>query len=273
MVAALSLGEPLRRGLFRRGVPVEGRWIRVGREGRYLLVTARPDKRGELDWEGIRDLAGRAAGRMLLPRGLAPPRWTGIRPFEGCLLGQELMAVTAAVLLRDATQPPRRLPVAIWDPRGRMPQLAFALLPYTSNLQVITGAPRRYEEAQGQAMQRYGASFAVTGDFACARRAALLLAPDGLYGEQPPSRALVLSGVPETGRGVVGGYVPQAPAAWLSACPPGCDPWLFLSAMHEWGGLRGLLSRPPSALWMEGRAVRLQDAVCRLAGLDIGISV
>ena len=129
MVAALSLGEPLRRGLFRRGVPVEGRWIRVGREGRYLLVTARPDKRGELDWEGIRDLAGRAAGRMLLPRGLAPPRWTGIRPFEGCLLGQELMAVTAAVLLRDATQPPRRLPVAIWDPRGRMPQLAFALLP------------------------------------------------------------------------------------------------------------------------------------------------
>lgn len=64
--------------------------IRVG-EGAYYRITARPDKRGRLPWEEIRRLAGRGAGRMLLPRGLEAPSGMGIRPFHGELLGQEMM--------------------------------------------------------------------------------------------------------------------------------------------------------------------------------------
>lgn len=121
MMAALQLAAPLPRRLFRRQrAQAEAAWIRVG-EGKYRCITARPDKHGNFPWEDIRELAGRAAGRMLLPPGFTPPRESGLRPFQGQLLGRELMAVTAVHLIRMAAVSPGRMPVAIYDPQAVMP--------------------------------------------------------------------------------------------------------------------------------------------------------
>lgn len=91
MVVALQVAEAAPRRWFRRRkAEAHMEKIRVG-EGAYYRITARPDKRGRLPWEEIRRLAGRGAGRMLLPRGLEAPSGMGIRPFHGELLGQEMM--------------------------------------------------------------------------------------------------------------------------------------------------------------------------------------
>ena len=272
MVVALTIGEALPRRWFRRQrAVVESQKIRVG-EGSYTLLTARPDRHGRLDWQTIRQLAGRAAGRMLLPVGLQVPPGYGIGAFDGQLLGQEMMAITAVYLLRVIPSG-RRTPVAIYDPEATMPQLACALLPYTSEVQVVSARPAQYAGQEEQAMREYGATFLITGATAPLHRATLVLAPDGMGGLQANTRGFVLSGVQETGRHVVGGYLPTIPAEWFAARPDGCDPWRFLCAMYEWGGLRGILARPPAALWSNGRWLRTRDAVCKLAGLDIGISV
>ena len=273
MVVALQVAGPAPRRWFRRRkASAQMEKIRVG-DGMYYLITARPDKRGRLPWEEIRRLAGRGAGRMLLPGGLEGPDEAGIKPFCGELLGQEMMAITAVHLLRVGTAAPRRTMAAIYDPRGRMPQLAPALLPYTADVRVVTSRPELYEEQEEKAMDQYGATFLVTGDTAALHRAPLVLAPEGLGGQRAGTRGYVLSGVQETGRNVVGGYIPRIPSDWLAAKPAFCDPWIFLSAMYEWGGLRGILARPPAALWMNGRYIRIEEAALKLAGLDIGISV
>lgn len=273
MVAVLQPAEPLPRRLFRRQrAETFAEWIPVG-EGKYRYITARPDKYGRFAWEDIRQLADRAAGRMLLPPGFVPPKEAGLRPFQGQLLGRELMAVTAVHLIRMASVAPGRMPVAVYDPKARMPQLAPALLPYTADVWVVTSRPDIYAAAQRQAMEEAGAAFPVTQERQALHRATLVLAPDGLNGVPCMTRGYVLSGTAEEGRHVVGGYIPEVPPAWLAARPDWCDPWVFLSAMYEWGGLRSLVSRPPAALWINGRVVRLRDAACRLAGLDIGISV
>lgn len=103
-------------------------------------------------------------------------------------------------------------------------------------------------------MDQYGATFLVTGDTAALHRAPLVLAPEGLGGQRAGTRGYVLSGVQETGRNVVGGYIPRLPSDWLAAKPAFCDPWIFLSAMYEWGGLRGILARPPGGA-VDERAV------------------
>lgn len=138
---------------------------------------------------------------------------------------------------------------------------------------MVTSRPELYEEQEEKAMDQYGATFLVTGDTAALHRAPLVLAPEGLGGQRAGTRGYVLSGVQETGRNVVGGYIPRIPSDWLAAKPAFCDPWIFLSAMYEWGGLRGILARPPAALWMNGRYIRIEEAALKLAGLDIGISV
>lgn len=164
MVVALQVAEAAPRRWFRRRkAEAHMEKIRVG-EGAYYRITARPDKRGRLPWEEIRRLAGRGAGRMLLPRGLEAPSGMGIRPFHGELLGQEMMAITAVHLLRVGTAAPGRTTAAVYDPRGRMPQLACALLPYTADVRVVTDRPDLYEEQEAAAMERYGATFLVTGD-------------------------------------------------------------------------------------------------------------
>lgn len=273
MVATLEILPPPPRRRFRRQrAGVAGEWIPVGRE-RYLRLTAWPDKRGRLPWEEIREWADRAAGRMLFAPGVTPPPETGLRPYRGQRLGRDLMAVTAVHLIRTASAVPGRMPVAVFDPVARMPQLASALLPFTADVQVVTARPGAYEEQEVLAMEAYGATFLITGEQSPLHNATLVLAPEGMHGLRSLTRGYVLSGVKEEGRHVVSGYMPQAQPEWLAAKPAWCDPWEFLSAMYEWGGLQELAAHPPEALWMNGHLVWLRDAACRLAGLDIGISV
>lgn len=100
MVVALQVAGPAPRRWFRRRkASAQMEKIRVG-DGMYYLITAGRTKRGRLPWEEIRRLAGRGAGRMLLPGGLEVPEEAGIKPFCGELLGQEMMAITAVHLLR-----------------------------------------------------------------------------------------------------------------------------------------------------------------------------
>ena len=102
MVVALQVAGPAPRRWFRRRkASAQMEKIRVG-DGMYYLITARPDKRGRLPWEEIRRLAGRGAGRMLLPGGLEVPDEAGIKPFCGELLGlARLYGVTVEYLIDD----------------------------------------------------------------------------------------------------------------------------------------------------------------------------
>ncbi len=272
MVAALQVasgpsGTKTRRPFRCR---IETEWIPVGRKG-YQLLGVLPDRKGRIDWEGIRLAAGEDDVRFLLPVGLSVPEEYGLPLFEGRRLGQELMAIAGLYLLRKMQGTPRRLSVALYDPRGCMPGLAAALLPYAGEVRVVTRDPARFTAQEEWAMEAYGATFVVTEDKEALGGAALVLAPEGLGGFCPGG--WVLSGVPETGRHVVDGYIPQVPAVWLDAVPDRIDPWLFLAALYEEGAIPEILSRPPVSLRCDGKILRTEEVLWRVAGLDIGISV
>ena len=149
MLVALRIIEPIKRSFGQRFQSRKQRQKKISSAfvqvdgGRYMLITAEKDKKGQLDWQEIRRIAGGEASRMLLPHGILPPNGYGIRSFQGQALARELMIITALYLLRTASVSPRCLHVAIYDPMARMPALAAALLPYSGDVRVVTNCPHR----------------------------------------------------------------------------------------------------------------------------------
>ena len=277
MLAVLQLDTPPKRTFWRRHRArrknsVHEQVVPVGTSG-YLQITAMPDREGQIDWDEVREAAGREAGRMLFPAGVRPPGGYGFGSFSGHALSRALMAAAAQQLLRMASVPPKHMSIGLYDPSGSLAALVPALLPFAADVRVVTGRPQAYEGAERIAMAMFGAALPVTREAETLTGAKLILAPEGLGHIRPRARGLVLSGVPDDRPGVVGGYVPQVPPQWLQNAPDRCDIWRFLAGLYELSGLREIAAEPPRLLYVGGHTFSLRDAAWKLAGLDIGISV
>ena len=277
MLAVLQLDIPPKRTFWRRRRArrknsVRAQVVPVGTGG-YLQITAVPDREGRIDWDEVRQAAGREAGRMLFPAGVRPPGGLGFGSFSGHALSRALMAAAAQQLLRMASVPPKHMSIGLYDPSGSLATLVPALLPFAADVRVVTGRPQAYEGAERIAMAMFGAALPVTREAETLTGAKLILAPEGLGHIRPRARGLVLSGVPDDRPGVVGGYVPQVPPQWLQNAPDRCDIWRFLAGLYELSGLREIAAEPPRLLYVGGHTFSLRDAAWKLAGLDIGISV
>lgn len=277
MLAVLQLDTPPKRTFWRRHRArrknsVRAQVVPVGTGG-YLQITAVPDREGQIDWDEVREAAGREAGRMLFPAGVRPPGGYGFGSFSGHALSRALMAAAAQQLLRMASVPPKHMSIGLYDPSGSLATLVPALLPFAADVRVVTGRPQAYEGAERIAMAMFGAALPVTREAETLTGAKLILAPEGLGHIRPRARGLVLSGVPDDRPGVVGGYVPQVPPQWLQNAPDRCDIWRFLAGLYELSGLREIAAEPPRLLYVGGHTFSLRDAAWKLAGLDIGISV
>ena len=277
MLAVLQLDTPPKRTFWRRRRArrknsVRAQGVPVGTGG-YLQITAVPDREGQIDWDEVRQAAGREAGRMLFPAGVRPPGGYGFGSFSGHALSRALMAAAAQQLLRMASVPPKHMSIGLYDPSGSLATLVPALLPFAADVRVVTGRPQAYEGAERIAMAMFGAALPVTREAETLTGAKLILAPEGLGHIRPRARGLVLSGVPDDRPGVVGGYVPQVPPQWLQNAPDRCDIWRFLAGLYELSGLREIAAEPPRLLYVGGHTFSLRDAAWKLAGLDIGISV
>ena len=277
MLAVLQLDTPPKRTFWRRRRArrkdsVRAQVVPVGTGG-YLQITAVPDREGRIDWDEVRQAAGREAGRMLFPAGVRPPGGYGFGSFSGHALSRALMTAAAQQLLRMASVPPKHMSIGLYDPSGSLATLVPALLPFAADVRGVTGRAQAYEGAERIAMAMFGAALPVTREAETLTGAKLILAPEGLGHIRPRARGLVLSGVPDDRPGVVGGYVPQVPPQWLQNAPDRCDIWRFLAGLYELSGLREIAAEPPRLLYVGGHTFSLRDAAWKLAGLDIGISV
>ena len=145
MLAVLQLDTPPKRSFWRRRVrrknPVRTQVMTIGTSG-YLQITAVPDREGRIDWEEVRQAAGREAGRMLFPAGVRPPEGYGFGFFNGNALSRALMTAAAQQLLRMASVPPKHMSIGLYDPSGSLAALVPALLPFAAGVRVVTGRPQ-----------------------------------------------------------------------------------------------------------------------------------
>lgn len=259
------------RRLFCRKGAVSSRIISLP-DGHFLLITAEENRRGLVDWEEIRRIAGGEAAHLLLPSGITPPTDSGIAPFKGQALQQALLKATALHLLTTLPALSRRR-IVIDDPDGRHPQLAPPLIPLSADLRILTAHPDAYTAVVTAAMEEHGACLPVTGNKTVTADAALVLAPDGPTVGTIPPRGWLLSGRPTSQSHAITGYLPSDAARYLPYCPSGIDGWAFLAGLYERSHIESLGATPPQTVYAGDRPLSIRDLAWRLAGLDIGLTV
>ncbi len=269
MLAALCVSEPRRRWMsFRSRPPVVKSELVTAGSGRYLKITADKGRKGQLDWAGVRKAAGRETSRLLIPRGIIPPSGSRIAAFKGVELSRQLMALAAAELLKTVAVNPRLVKIAVYDPRGIMPDLPLRFIPYASDVRVITNRFDRYKAQQYTAMQQFGAVLTVTDDPTETGGSLLLIAPEGfsLSDNIPVPRGWTMTADSRMAhkKGVIYGYLPKVPHSLLSSTPLGCDAVQFLAGLYELSSVREIAVKPPEFLQTGGHTITLKDAAWRL---------
>ena len=259
------------RRLFCRKGAVSSRIISLP-DGHYLLITAKENRRGLVDWDEIRRIAGGEATHLLMLSDITPPPDSGISPFNGQALRQALLKATALHLLTTLPALSRRR-IVIDDPDGCHTQLADALIPLSADLRILTVHPDAYATTVTTAMEEYGACLPITNNKAITADAALVLAPDGPTDETSPPRGWLLSGKSTSKSRAITGYLPSDASRYLLYCPSDIDGWAFLAGLYERSHIDELGTKPPQTVYAENRPLTIRDLAWRLAGLDIGLTV
>ena len=204
----------------------------------FYRMTVQGEKEA-LPWPDIAEGAGPLRCRLLLPRGITPPKESGIRAFEPKALPLRMLFNAGVAALER-----RRLfrkEITVVDPGGILPQCIGRLVPFASVLRVLTERPHRYAAAQRDLLESDGISLCVCSMSAPLPQQGVLISLtaeyvprlfDGLIFTCAERRFLRAETV--IARDV---KLPSAPAR---LCPAGIDRVQFASALYECCGVKAM---------------------------------
>ena len=218
-----------RKGLFaRRRCSVESVEAAVKGGAPFRRITVTPGRRG-VDWSQVEQAAGRSGRFTLLPDGVERPPSCRLRRFEPEVLPLKIMLNTAAKQLRDGREQGRTL--LIRDEAAVLSPYLDRIVPCASQIRVQTERPELYYEAAARVMERFGAAVAVSPVGAVAGKI------DAAVSNEPVTNA----GTSFAARSLLSGQTPfDVPEAYRRLCPEQIDPFLFVCALYECGGVRAV---------------------------------
>jgi hypothetical protein len=223
ILANLYRGKPkLTRQSFQRG------------EIRYLTYEKR---KKSVPWERISQMAGEDRGCLICNREITVPDCFGLRRFEpnrfgGCMACNALFSV-----LITAKIPPGALRIALYDPCARYMDTAKALMPYCSQLRVLTEDLIQYRKAAEEIMERCGGVLLLSNRPRDIQDSHVLLSPgrwtipvSGM--DKSILFAGVAPGAPFQGIAFWEYHVPL-PEEYRQYCPISLENFTYLAALYE----------------------------------------
>lgn len=201
---------------------------------RYGVIHAADGARGP-DWEAIEALAGRFAGRMLLPGGLTPPPGSAIARPPCPRFEKKVLLATACELIRRTRMPMYRRILGVIDPEAAHTDLLFPLLRHYTSVRVVTGNLERYEQAAARMMEELGAPVLVGSAVSLLEGCVLILAPGAAGPEGAlPCPVLAGEGFPALpGQERIESLRAGVTAELAARCPGGIAPHRFAAALHD----------------------------------------
>jgi len=148
---------------------------------RYALIQVECE-RGGPNWDGVEQLAGRYASRVLVPEGWEIPTGSGISPPSLTRFEETVLLHTACEIIHRTRMPMYRRVVGILDSRGAHGGMLPELLKYYTTAKIYTHNTPYYRQAAQAMMEEYGAPVQLCelpeGLLDCV----LVLAPSGVEG-------------------------------------------------------------------------------------------
>ena len=219
---------PWEKKLFHRRCSVETVQTAVKGGAPFLRLTVTPGKKG-IDWHMVEQAAGRSGRFALLPDSVEWPESCRMRLFEPEILPLKIMLNTAAKTLADGWERGRSLLVC--DENAVLAPYLDRIVPCASRLRVQTERPERYYETAARVMERFGAAIAIGPTGAAAGNV------DAAVSQKPMANAKMNFAAEEL---LTGQTLFTVPEEYLRLCPAQIDPFLFLCALYECGGVRAI---------------------------------
>lgn len=126
----------------------------------FFTLDVLETKKG-IDWRSISEKCGRYSSRIIAPRDLCLPDINNIRRFIPRFITPSLIFNTAAQTIEKARLSPDEITITLTDRNAVMASRVCRLLPFASQVRIITIRPEKYASACIKAMDEHGATLIV----------------------------------------------------------------------------------------------------------------
>lgn len=135
-----------------------------------------------LDWDELAAVAGKCAGRLLLPPGVIPPSSSGCARLSTERYRRQLLTEAAVEVVAAAAENDPKLCVGLVDIAANTAQLVDRLLEHAASVAVVTARVAEYEEYAAEVYRRMGVSPLVGDSAEIFEHCSAIIAPYGLSG-------------------------------------------------------------------------------------------
>lgn len=123
----------------------------------FFTLDVLETKKG-IDWQNVSEKCGRYASRIIAPRTVNLPDSNGINRFISRSMQPLLIFNTACNELSKAKLPTDKISITVTDRNSVMASRICRLLPFASQIRVVTSKPEKYASTCFRAMEENGAA-------------------------------------------------------------------------------------------------------------------
>lgn len=228
------------------------------RNGAPFFLLGMRAIRGEIPWDKILQKVGRCASRILAREDLILPERVPFRRFTPEYLPLCTAENTLCEILKLSEIRPQKISLGIHDPNGALRGRLSALVPYCSDLRIVTNKTNDFEEECRRILENSGAGITRTDDLSALRSCNLILCRDASL--IPATDGFLFSAMPSPLPNCFYGCSLTLPQSEEALRPSFIDASLFAAALYELCGVRRLSTL--SADFIRYRAMTLTPKDC-----------
>ncbi len=130
----------------------------------FYILDVMKDKNG-INWPLTAKKCGRYASRIIAPRSLSLPDNSGLKRFIPVSINAVLIFNTALKVISESELPADKIRITVTDRNAVVPSRICELLPFASEIKIITSHPESYVSAVKDAYVNHGASLVIRNKY------------------------------------------------------------------------------------------------------------
>ena len=144
----------------------------------FYTLDVLNDKNG-INWSLTAEKCGKYASRIVAPHTLSLPDNSGLKRFVPISMNSILIFNTALKIISEANLPAEKICITVTDRNSVMPSRICELLPFASEIRIITSRPENYASAVMQAYADYGATLVIRSKYEPPKSPEIVICCDG----------------------------------------------------------------------------------------------
>lgn len=198
----------------------------------FFTLDVLETKRG-IDWQSVSEKCGRYASRIVAPRTVTLPDGMGLNRFSHRSVLPMLIFNTVCKELSCANLPADKISITVTDRNSVMYSQIHRLLPFASQIRVITSKPEKYASACIKAMEENGATIMLRSSYESVENIDIVICCDGIISASMQNSIIFTCGKKSGGKLCICGSGLELLPVHKTIIPDNIEPIDFAGALFE----------------------------------------